>query len=914
MKHLAAILCLFCLMPFSMAQRQISGTVLGKKSQTPLSNARISTGNESVSIHPDGTFILKNIPDKGRVSITISAPGHKTETFNVKDFEGGVYVLEEGASAPVMDMGVLELDGDEDMGYGGQAVAGLQTQSSDVFDKAAGYNLGFAYFRARGYDNENNTVFINGALMNDPENGRAVWSEWGGLNDITRNNEQVSGLKPNSFGAGNLGGEQNINMRASAMPKQHRFTYSLSNSSYTHRLMYSFGSGLLRNGWAVALTLSRRWGNGLVFNEKTKVRVPRFSENFDKQGMPDGLLYDGWGYYFSVEKRFGQTGHALSFVAFGSPTQRATQGGSYQEVYDLVGNNYYNGNWGYQDGKIRSARVRTSILPTFQLVWDYNPNTDTRLTTTASYQFGIYGTTSLNWYDAPDPRPDYYRYLPSYYEDPATAELVADLWRNDPSVSQINWANLYQVNYTQNELGKQAKYIVEERRSDVNDFNLSSVLNQNLGDHTKINGGIRFRHSITSNFKVMDDLLGGKYWIDIDQFAERDFSSDADEIQNDLDNPNRVIKEGDKFGYNYDMHLIYGQLFATGLFEYAHWDFYGGAEFSTTHFWRYGHMRNGRSPENSKGQGDIHSFYNYALKAGATWKINGRNYIYANILWKTRAPYLQTAYISPRIKDDVAKLTNEKIFSADLNYIIKTPVVQGRLTLYHTMFFDGMESFSFYHDDYRTFVNYTMNNVDKVHQGVELGLDVKIIPQLSATLVGSVGNYRYTNRPTATISAENGAFEDQTNTIYIKNYHVTGTPQLGASLGLNYQAPFNIYLNATLNYVNWNYLSMNPERRTTAAIEGVSADDTELLNAILNEEKLKGGFTLNLSVGKVFRMKGWQLNVNASVQNATNNRNIQTGGYEQRRFDYAEHNVDKYPPRYFYAYGTTFFINVGIRF
>ena len=123
-------------------------------------------------------------------------------------------------------------------------------------------------------------------------------------------------------------------------------------------------------------------------------------------------------------------------------------------------------------------------------------------------------------------------------------------------------------------------------------------------------------------------------------------------------------------------------------------------------------------------------------------------------------------------------------------------MLSGRLTLYHTMFFDGMESFSFYHDDYRTFVNYTLNNVNQTHQGIELGLDVKIMPQLSATLVGNVGNYRYTNNPTATISAENGAFEDQTNTIYYKNYHVTGTPQLAGSLGLNYQAPFSIFINA----------------------------------------------------------------------------------------------------------------------
>lgn len=227
------------------------------------------------------------------------------------------------------------------MGYSGQAVAGL-IHSDDIFDRNAGYNLSFSYFRPRGYDNENNTVYVNGALMNDPENGRASWSEWGGLNDATRNAETVSGLNPNNFGFGNVGGEENINMRASAIPHQHKFTYSISNRTYTNRLMYTYGSGLTPKGWAFALSLSRRWGDGLVYNTNSRVRVPGFTSEYTKKlvsngGVPDGLMYDGWGYYASVEKRFAQSGHALSFVAFGSPTKRAMQGGSYQEVYDLVG-------------------------------------------------------------------------------------------------------------------------------------------------------------------------------------------------------------------------------------------------------------------------------------------------------------------------------------------------------------------------------------------------------------------------------------------------------------------------------------------------------------------------------------------------------------------------------------------------
>ncbi|MEG2665742.1 MAG: TonB-dependent receptor, partial [Bacteroidales bacterium] len=325
-------------------------------------------------------------------------------------------------------------------------------------------------------------------------------------------------------------------------------------------------------------------------------------------------------------------------------------------------------------------------------------------------------------------------------------------------------------------------------------------------------------------------------------------------------------------------------------------------------------MKNGRAPLNSYGQGDIHNFVNYGIKAGATYKINGHHYLYANVLWQTKAPYARYAYISPRIKDNTADLTSEKVFSADINYVLKTPVVQGRLTLFQSMFFDGMTSTSFYHDEYRTFVNYTETGVDKVYQGIELGVDVKIIPSLSASLVASIGNYRYTSRPTATVSPENGSFQDYKYTVYQKNFYVSGSPQIAGSLSLNYQAPYSIYLSATLNYVDKMYLSFNPERRTDLAVSGLLPTDP-LVSQILNQEKLKGGCTLDLSIGKSFRIKRvCVLNLNVGVTNVTNNRKLITGGYEQNRFDFANHDVDKFPPRYFYAFGTTFFINASIRF
>lgn len=59
----------------------------------------------------------------------------------------------------------------------------------------------------------------------------------------------------------------------------------------------------------------------------------------------------------------------------------------------------------------------------------------------------------------------------------------------------------------------------------------------------------------------MKDLLGGDYWADIDKFAERDFGSNTQAYQNNLDYYNKyghahAAKVGDKYSYDYYAHVL----------------------------------------------------------------------------------------------------------------------------------------------------------------------------------------------------------------------------------------------------------------------------------------------------------------------------------------------------------------------
>lgn len=904
MKILFAFAVLFLTVSSAIAQTfSISGTVNEGLTGNPVIHATVEAGTVSGYTGNDGSFTLEGI-SKGDYTLTVSMLGYEPLSVPVSVANSSVNLgtlqLQPAQSQAESGIAEITLGGESD--DRDQAVSSLLHSSGDVFVNTVSYTFSSMFFRSRGYDSEYETVLIDGIPFNDAETGRAVWGEWGGLNDVMRNREYINGLQPGKFAFGNLGGSSYITTRASKQRKQTKLSYSLSNRSYSNRLMFTYSTGLMKNNWAVTASASRRWSD---------------------EGYVEGTFYDAYAYFLGVEKKISSK-HSIAFTGFVSPTRRGMNSASVQEVYDLVGSNYYNANWGYQGEEKRNARVRTIKEPKLILSDYWTIDDKTTVTTSLAYSFGKTGTTGLNWYNSSDPRPDYYRYLPNYHQDPAVPvdpyvqAALTDAWKNNPAVSQINWDKLYQINYLANLEGKQARYILENNITAQNQWFLSSRINKVTGEHSNFSGGIELNHYKGSHYKILEDLLGGDYWVDIDQFSERDFKTDKDKLQNDLNNPNRVIKEGDRFGYDYDLLSNNGNLWGMMEFNYPHFDYYAAATIGGTQYWREGFMLNGRNIDNSFGVSEKQSSFIYNLKAGTTWKITGRHFVTANAAYLMRPPLLRDVYISPRTGADlVPGMTNEKILSGDLSYIVRYPGFNARLTVYETSFTDHTEILRFYADDLETFVNMALNGVNRIHQGIEFGAETKLLSSLKLVTVASYGNYRYTNRPSATINYDNGSEPDTTQMIYAKNFFLGGTPQFAGSVGLRFNKNY-WFIDLNLNYYDGMWLDFNPMRRTQAAIANLGEGDP-LISLITEQQRLDGGYTVDASIGKSIRIKyKYFVNINFSVNNILDNTKLISGGYEQNRFDYTHeylrNGIDKFPGKYYYSYGRTFFFNVGFRF
>ncbi|MDR1652437.1 MAG: TonB-dependent receptor [Prevotellaceae bacterium] len=915
------------------AQTAITGKVTDAQTGAPLSAVKVTVIEQNISTqtNAEGQFTFSYL-DAGNVEISFSLEGYFPQIKMAHLAENRSIDMEATALKPdlasetkqdvVLQMSEQQLEDEA----GNHATTGAFSAQTDVYLSQTGYNFSPMRFRTRGYDNSYESTYINGVHFVDAERGGFNYSAIGGLNNATRNKDVVYGLTPSAFTYGNIGANTNINTRASAIAAGHNASIALTNRNYNFRAQYTYGTGILQNGWAFAVSGVLRWSTG-------------------KLPIADGTFYNSGGLLFSAEKIINSN-HSIALTLMGAPTRRAGQSALTKEVRDLTGSIYYNPAWGLQNGKERNSRIVESFDPTLTLTHEWKISETQRLRTGAGFHYSFYSNSAFA-YNGTHPSPDYYRNMPSFQtSDEWTKNTLTDLWENDEYTRQIKWDELYRANENSNLYNLntvidslQAPYVLERRHNDLMEGILNSVYSNNLTKNLKITAGIEARLSQGKHYKTIEDLLGAKYYIDIDTYAERDLTGgtlqDADKsmIQNDLRNPNRIVKEGDTFGYNYDINALTANAFAQVEYNWNQLFVYLAGKGTYTSFYRYGFMDNGRAAwlnstgrENVKSYGKSKTWYfvDPSLKGGFMYNIDNRSRLSFNILAETRAPLVQDVYVSERVKDKIApNLKSQKILSMDLNYTFNYKPIRGRIGAFRTVIQDAIDKYGYYDDENRTFVNHLLSGYDKLYQGIELGVAVPVTTWLTVEAAGTYADYHFMSDATGIKSTENGAFADITETILTKGLKINNGPQLASTVTLNFFYKM-WFFDATLNYFDNNYLDFAPNRFSESNQSMFKAAGDEVYQKLGTQEKLKGGFMLNASLGKLIYLKNRKsLSVNLSVSNILNNMDLITGGYQQARIPmYSDSGtsrlntkgLDLFPNKYYYAWGMNCFLNIGYKF
>ena len=813
----------------------------------------------------------------------------------------------------VVDLFSISLSDDElnDDTSASDNISGLLNSSMDVFYRTAAYEFSSSFFKVRGLDSDNAIVHINGVKMNKLYNGRPQWSNWGGLNDVLRNQELSNGSIPLKYNFGGILGSNNINIRASEYGEGGRITYSSSNRSYSNRLMATYNSGMLEKGWAYSLSIGRRWGN---------------------EGYQDASFYDSNSAFLSVQKIFNNK-HSLNFAAIYAPNRRGKVSPNTQEVYDLKGIKY-NEYWGYHDGEKRNSRVKRVVEPILLLNHDWSIDDKSSLETSIGYQFGEMGNSRLDYAGGANPSPAYYQDLPSYFladTDGPDYEGAYIAQENFINNGQINWNRIYDANLTNNQANLNAAYVLYEDRVDDTQLTINSAYNREINENIKVTASANYRNLVSDNFAEISDMLGGYSYSNIDSFDYLDYN---------LLSPNSIVSEGDKFKYHYKMNAEEMSLFSMINFSFNKLEFYVAGDITNTTYQRDGIFENEANAGNSAGKGDEISFDGYGIKAGITYKFSGKHILDFNSAYLQKAPSIRNTFTNSRVNHNVvgsdinglindSPITEEKIMSFDANYIFRTPIFTGRLTGFYSEVKDANEISFYYADglvgfeDDSEFIQEILQGIDKKYLGVEFGVEAQIIPTVKLKGAASIGQYTYYNNPYLYLGADNNTVAVGPSNL--ENYKIAGGPQKAYSVGFEYRDPDYWFIGITSNFFTNTYVDVSPLTRTQnfyLAQDGLPFNDYDISIArqLLKQEKFDDYMVVNMIGGKSWKIDDYYVGFFASINNILDQK-YRTGGFEQgRNANYQQLLQDTnkpkrvFGPKYWYGRGTNYFLNLYFRF
>lgn len=384
---------------FAQKETLISGKIIDAKSQIPLISVVVTIQNTNTMqlTSVDGKFQFKtNL--QGNQLLLLHNQGYKDKLISVQILQDelidlGTIPLEEDDEINQQAAVISILDNDlEENNGGSESTSGLLQASKDAFQQAAAFNWGQARFRVRGLDSQYAQLLINGLTMNKAYDGRPQWGDWGGINDVLRNQEIAIGSSPSDYAFGGILGTQHLSTQASTYKKGTRISFSGTNTNYRGRAMVTYASGMNEKGWAFVVSAGKRYAN---------------------EGYFEGTSYNANSVFTSIEKKLTNR-NSLNFTSFFTPNSRGKNSPNTDEVTALT-TTKYNSYWGFQNGKQRNSRIKTVEEPIFILNDYFKINPVTQIHLGVLYQFGKIGNSAIDYQNTNSPIPSYYRKMPSYF-------------------------------------------------------------------------------------------------------------------------------------------------------------------------------------------------------------------------------------------------------------------------------------------------------------------------------------------------------------------------------------------------------------------------------------------------------------------------------------------------------------------
>ncbi len=841
------------------AQTVVTGQVVDELDQPMVgANILIPGTTQGTSADANGQFTIRVGQEANEVLVTFL--NYKDQTFKVNH------------NATKQDLGVIKMEPDaismqdvvitqsiavqrktpvavstvsaEEIEYkiGGQEFPEVLKSTPGVYATKDGGGYGDSKINMRGFKSANIAVMINGVPVNDMEWGGVYWSNWAGLTDVTRSMQTQRGMGASKISSPSVGGTINIVTNTIDAKKGGTFSYGVGNDGLQN-LAVSLSTGLTEKGWAMSLLFGKRWGDGYI----------------------QGTGFEGYNWFVNISKRLGSN-HQLSLTAFGAPQKHNQRKPLYAGLtikeWDKWGKMYmgekdmyrYNPVYGFDNnGKERTSMENGYHKPQISLNHQWQIDRKSSLSTALymsigrGYGFSGQGRTSADR---------------AMWNGSQNGVLRTDFRKPDGT---FDYGAVQDLNAASTD---GSKMVMSKSNNNHMWYGLLSTYTNQIAKNLELSAGVDVRYYVGEHNNEIIDLYGGKYFID-----DADRKGVKPENNAAAADPNwkyTKLGVGDKVYRDYDGHVLQEGVF--GQLEWTKGDLnaYVSGSVSNTMYWRVDRFYY----DAAHGESEKIDFWGYTAKGGVNWNFTQKSNAFLNVGYISRAPFFSGgAFLQSTTSNALnPDAVNEKVFSIEGGYGLRTEKFSANLNLYYTLWLDKAEvrSKSMDNGDYAR-VNLT--GVDARHMGIELDFRYKPSKWLNITGMASIGDWIWTSdvrgyiydsqgHPlkdirsgefASGIMAEDHAWFD----LKQKDVPVGGSAQITGALGVDVfpmkgvrvSADWNAYAN---NYADF-YVGTSLDANTTVKVN--------------KPWRIPWGHQLDLSASYSFKIG----NVNATLYGNVNN-------------------------------------------
>ncbi len=695
----------------------------------------------------------------------------------------------------------------------GQDIPMILNKTPGVYATQQGGGDGDARITIRGFNQRNVGVLLDGIPVNDMENGWVYWSNWFGLDAVTRNIQVQRGLGASKLGLPSVGGTMNILTKGIESRRSASIEQGIdAEGKLTTNLGYT--SGPLNKGWGVTLAGAYKEGNGWV--DQTNVKAFFFFAKLDKRWGKHITSLTGFGAPQTHKQRSYKRGIADYDTAYAK--QHGVSSADFPAILNRgIG---YNQHWGYlkrdadQWNSDFSARILDPNAPKQvlnEMVNTYfKPQFSLRDSWTLSERMTITNTMYLSMGTGGGEQPRY-SLKNTNLITAADLENNPGLYGQD-EIGQINWQSLYDQNSKpalfstpinptySDKLYASYNYLVQNNNNHVW-YGLLSTFTNKINKQFDWSGGIDLRSYTAHHYSEVTNLLGGDYVID--QFDKRnDYTA----------NPSLAMKRvGDGVYYN-----DYGMVNWGGLFTQLE---YKSGKVST--FVNLSGSVSGYKKNDLFGNKESAWKYQagFTAKTGLNYNLSEHSNVFANVGYLSKAKdykYFFVGYTAV-FKENVE---NEKVKALELGYAYTSKSFSANLNGYYTKWQNKPTNSvqGEYEDPITGTTDKTFGDIpgmDALHTGIEFDFIYKVLPNLDFQGLISLGNWKWdTKIDNLQMYYEGNRLPANTFSFDARGIHVGDAAQTQMGGSLRFEPVRGLYVEGGGTFFDRYYADFNPEECT----------------------------------------------------------------------------------------------------